>query len=323
MKFIKHYFLSILCLLLLLQVKAQYKTVPVHRHCGIITGYSRTYDGLWFMDKHWIETQIDTSDFAARPKLFFLEGALISEKTLLSLNLRFKDEIQDSTYYTHKKHENSNEPDLISFFVSVKIPIRLNGKTLIPLDAENILKKINPSSIVSVTRKYSLIGKGYIDIRTQPDTEKETAKAFNIIPHQMCVFYNLGFAYGGPINYAVYKRPKKFDTIHIDKPYSTNIILEGLPITEQQLLSLNLKWKDATDSYCTYTSSDNSSGSGTLTLYIKTRIHIWYNGGWVRGKLELNRLLSSIDPSKITVLDRTKPLIGRGHIEIIKPLTLQ
>ena len=97
-------------------------------------------------------------------KAFFLHGLELPFDSLVKLNLRIKNQLENQSFYELRYKENDPLKCIehINYYITIKIPIFLNGKEL-PLEKSfEILGAIAPNEIVLIQRL-----KGKIEIKTK------------------------------------------------------------------------------------------------------------------------------------------------------------
>lgn len=97
-------------------------------------------------------------------KTFFLNGLELPFDSLVKLNLRIKNQLENQSFYELRYKED--DPlyciEHINYFITIKIPIFVNGEK-IPLEKSfEILGSIAPNEIVSIQRL-----KGKIEIKAK------------------------------------------------------------------------------------------------------------------------------------------------------------
>ena len=109
-------------------------------------------------------------DCENQTKTFFLHGLELPFDSLVKLELRIKNQFENQSFYELKYKENDpfNCIEHINYYVTIKIPIFLNGEE-IPLEKSfEILNAIAPDEIVSIRRIYPYLKKkGRIEIVTK------------------------------------------------------------------------------------------------------------------------------------------------------------
>lgn len=99
--------------------------------------------------------------------IYYLEGLQLSEDKFLEIGIKRKDIIEKKSEYAYL-YKNNDTTDCVEFFnlfISVSIPIILNGVELKDDEIEKTLRNLATEKIVSIVRKKSL-GKGTIEIKT-------------------------------------------------------------------------------------------------------------------------------------------------------------
>ena len=103
-------------------------------------------------------------------KTFFLNGLELPFDSLVKLQLTYKNTIKKQSFYELKYKENnrSNCIEHINYFITIKIPIFVNGKEISLEESFEILRTIAPSEIISIQRFYPYSKKkGKIEIITK------------------------------------------------------------------------------------------------------------------------------------------------------------
>ena len=103
-------------------------------------------------------------------KTFFLNGLELPFDSLVKLQLTYKNALKGQSFYELKYKENnrSNCIEHINYYITIKIPIFLNGKELSLEESSKILGAIMPNEIVSIQRFYHYSKKkGRIEITTK------------------------------------------------------------------------------------------------------------------------------------------------------------
>ena len=88
-------------------------------------------------------------------KTFFLNGLELPFDSLMKLQLTYKNTLKKQSFYELKYKENntSNCIEHINYYITIKIPIFLNGKEIPLENGFEILGAITPSEIVSIQRR--------------------------------------------------------------------------------------------------------------------------------------------------------------------------
>ena len=103
-------------------------------------------------------------------KTFFLNGLELPFDSLVKLQLKDRNVFNKQSFYELKYKENSSSNCIehINYYITIKIPISLNGKELSLEESSKILRAITPSEIVSIQRFYYYSKKkGRIEITTK------------------------------------------------------------------------------------------------------------------------------------------------------------
>jgi len=150
-----------------LQLSAQNKRDP----CGTTVQYIQVMNGIIFTAK---DAQSDKSSELIRfcknyKKSYTIEGLDIPEHLFLNLHLKQKDVMESKTWYSYRyKNQDTNQCVIhVDFFISLKIPIKLNGVELKPAEKETALQKISTDKIVSITLKHPILSKATVEITTK------------------------------------------------------------------------------------------------------------------------------------------------------------
>ena len=99
-------------------------------------------------------------------KTFFLNGLKLPFDSLVKLQLRSKDLFNNQCLYElkYKGDDSSTCIEHVNYYITIKIPIFLNGKE-IPLERSvKILERVSPNDLLSMQRVKK---KGRIDITTK------------------------------------------------------------------------------------------------------------------------------------------------------------
>jgi hypothetical protein len=97
---------------------------------------------------------------------FIISGLILSENQFLKLKLKTRHLLKNGSFYryTYQKKDNCIEDHLLE--TKLRIFVKLNKKKLRKDETEEILKKIQPNQLLSVKRKFNLLGRSYISVRT-------------------------------------------------------------------------------------------------------------------------------------------------------------
>ena len=99
-------------------------------------------------------------------KTFFLNGLELPFDSLVKLQLTYKNTLSNQCFYELKYKENntSNCIEHINYYITIKIPIFLNGKE-IPLERSiKMLETVSPNEMLTIQRVKK---KGRIEITTK------------------------------------------------------------------------------------------------------------------------------------------------------------
>ena len=158
----------IFSLTIFLQLNAQNNQGP----CGLNIQHIFVMNGLVFVpENHQCNKPCKDVNFCENYETkYYIDGFEIPEDFLLDLHLKQKDVIDDKTCYRYEYYKNDtiNCVITLNLFISLKIPIVLNG---VELELENrslILMKINADKIIKIKKKRSIFGKTIIEITTRP-----------------------------------------------------------------------------------------------------------------------------------------------------------
>jgi hypothetical protein len=101
-------------------------------------------------------------------RIYYLEGLKLSEKKYFEIGIKRNDFIKNKLEFAneYKNNDTTSCVELIDLFVSVSIPIKLNGKELNCEDREKILKNIPSGELFRIRRKKPFLGKAVIEIAT-------------------------------------------------------------------------------------------------------------------------------------------------------------
>jgi len=104
-------------------------------------------------------------------KTFFLNGLELPFDSLVKLQLTDKNVLNKQSFYELKYKENNTSGCIehINYFMTIKVPIFVNGKEISLEESLEVLGAITPSEIVSIQRLYPYSKKkGKIEIITKP-----------------------------------------------------------------------------------------------------------------------------------------------------------
>jgi hypothetical protein len=155
------------------QLNAQNVVSGIRGPCSqTIPQYIYPINGILFYPKTQTENRPDSLyNFCdnIRKRIFFLDGLEMSEDIFLKLNLKQKYVTNKGAWYIYqyKKQDTTNCVESTSLFLSINIPIKLNGVELNPYEKETVLKKIQSGQLVAINSKRNIFGKATIEIITR------------------------------------------------------------------------------------------------------------------------------------------------------------
>ncbi len=137
--------------------------------CGDNIKQMLIVNGLVFNQRTKLDSinNIQTKFCDSIPHIYFLEGLELSERQFLDIGIKAKDCIQENLVYEFANNQNDSVKciDTIYLFVSLAIPIHLNGKELTQIKKTNYLQDIKiQSSSIRIRRKF--IKKAILEIIT-------------------------------------------------------------------------------------------------------------------------------------------------------------
>jgi len=133
--------------------------------------WGRVAYGLFFLPLDSDTKRLDSSvDFCPDyTRLYFLDGLELSEEMFELENL-FKGVTKEERWYTFKFRDSDTTKcvEVLRFFLTVKVPVVLNGLELESFETERVLAEIRPEQIVSVKkRKTWILGSTFLEIVTK------------------------------------------------------------------------------------------------------------------------------------------------------------
>ncbi len=137
--------------------------------CGEVTGHLYIINGNIFYPKTQTDNkpQSEIKFCDGNKHIYYLEGLQLTEKKFLEIGIKRKDIIKKKSVYVYqyKNNDTTNCVEFINLFISVSIPIILNGVELKGDEREKKLRNLTTEKIVSIVRKKSF-GRCIIEIKT-------------------------------------------------------------------------------------------------------------------------------------------------------------
>ncbi len=139
--------------------------------CGTPTGMIYAVNGNIFSPKNpgSNKSQFEIKFCDGSKHIYYLEGLQLVENKFLEIGIKRKDILEKKSVFTYqyKNHDTTSCVEFINLFVSVSIPIRLNGMELKDDEKESVLNKIRPEQLVTIKRVSSFFRKDFIEIRSR------------------------------------------------------------------------------------------------------------------------------------------------------------